>query len=59
MTFGTVDNYRTENLTFEVGELNLPYNAVLGRPALCHFMVMLHYVYNILKMPSPNGIITE
>jgi hypothetical protein len=33
-----------------VADLNLPYNAVLGRPALVKFMVAAHYAYLQLKM---------
>jgi hypothetical protein len=27
-------NFRTENVQFEVAEVNLPFNAIIGRPAL-------------------------
>jgi hypothetical protein len=43
---------------FDVGELPLPYNGILGRPALEKFMVASHYAYNTLKMPGPMGIIS-
>jgi hypothetical protein len=34
VTFGTRDNYRTESLDFDVAYIALPYNAILGYPAL-------------------------
>ena len=58
VTFGTPDNYRTEKLIFEVADFKSSYNAILGRPALAKFMAVPHYVYMILKLPGPNGVIT-
>ena len=43
---------------FDVVDLPLPYNGILGCPALARFMVASHYVYNTLKMPGPLGFIT-
>jgi hypothetical protein len=57
VTFGTPKNYRTESIIFDVAEVNLPFNAILGRPALYQFMVIPIYGYLVQKMPSPNGII--
>jgi hypothetical protein len=34
VTFGMPENYRTESILFDVIEVNLPFNAVLGMPAL-------------------------
>jgi hypothetical protein len=57
VTFGTAENFRTESVLFDVVEVNLPFNAILGRPALYQFMAVAHYRYLILKMPSPNGVV--
>ena len=38
--------------------IRLPYNAILGYPALAKFMSVIHHGYNILKMPGSGGIIT-
>jgi hypothetical protein len=46
------DNFRTENVTFDVAEIPLPYNGLLGRPALAQFMVAAHYAYNMIKIPA-------
>ena len=56
--FGTKDNYRTELLDFDVAHLGLPYNVILGDPALSKFMAITHHAYNIVKMPGSNSIIT-
>jgi hypothetical protein len=51
------ENYHIESIVFDVAEVNLPFNAIIGRPALYQFMAITHYGYLILKIPSPNGII--
>jgi hypothetical protein len=58
MTFGGELNFRTKKVVFDVVELPLPYNGILGRPALAKFMAASHYAYNTLKMPGPMGIIS-
>ena len=58
MTFRGELNYRTEKIVFDVVDLPLPYNAILGCPALAKFMVASHYAYNALKMLGPLGVIT-
>jgi hypothetical protein len=57
VTFGTVENFHTESVPFDVAEVSLPFNAILGRPALYQFMMVAHYGYLVLKMPSPNGVL--
>ena len=56
--FGGQLNYRTEKIVFDVVELPLPYNGILGRPALAKFMAASHYAYNTLKLSGPLGVIT-
>jgi hypothetical protein len=58
VTFGTEENFRTENVQFDVAEVNLPFNAIIGRPALYRFMAIAHYGYLVLKMSSPAGVLT-
>nr|CAD40842.3 OSJNBa0086B14.14 [Oryza sativa Japonica Group] len=58
VTFGDSTNFCTERINFDVADLNLPYNAVLGRPALVKFMAATHYAYLQMKMPGPSGPIT-
>jgi hypothetical protein len=57
MIFGMPENYCMESIVFDVTEVNLPFNDILGPPALYQFMDVAHYGYLVLKMPSPNGII--
>jgi hypothetical protein len=58
VTFGTEENFCTENVQFDVAEVNLPFNAIIGRPALYRFMAIAHYGYLVLKMSSPAGVLT-
>jgi hypothetical protein len=58
VTFGTLENYQTEFMRFEVAHFDCGYNAIIGRPGLAKFMAIPHYPYMILKMPRPQGIIT-
>jgi hypothetical protein len=58
VTFGGELNYRTEKIVFDVADLPLPYNGILGRPALAKFMAASHYAYNTLKMQGPMGVIS-
>ena len=56
VTFGQRDNYRTELIDFDVAHIRLPYNAILGYPALAKFMAVTHHGYNVLKMPGSGRI---
>jgi hypothetical protein len=47
-----------ENVQFDVAEVNLPFNAIIGRSALYRFMAIAHYRYLVLKMSSPAGVLT-
>jgi hypothetical protein len=59
VTFGeTRENYRTEHIKFEVVDFETSYHAILGRLAIAKFMVVPHYTYSVLKMPSPAEILS-
>jgi hypothetical protein len=58
VTFGTEENFRTENVQFDVAEVNLPFNAIIGRLALYWFMAIAHYSYLVLKMLSLARVLT-
>ena len=58
VVFGTPENYRSEEITFQVTPFNNRYHALLGRDAFAIFQAIPHYGYMKLKMPGPNGIIT-
>jgi hypothetical protein len=56
--FGEKDNHHREPIWFEVVDLNSPYHALLGRPALAKFMAVPYYAYLKMKLPDPCGVIT-
>jgi hypothetical protein len=59
VTFGeTRENYRTEYIKFKVADFETSYHAILGRPAIAKFMEVPHYTYLVLKMPSPDGVLS-
>jgi hypothetical protein len=58
VTFGTLTNYRTEFIQFEVADFETSYHAVLGRLALAKFMAIPHYPYLLCKMPRPHGVLS-
>jgi hypothetical protein len=55
---GTGENKHREMLTFEVANLDIGYNCILGRPFLLKFMAVIHTPYAIVKMPGSRGVIT-
>ena len=40
VTFGDLENFRTEEIVFDIADTPLPYNDILGRPALAKFMAV-------------------
>ena len=58
VVFGTPENYRSEEVTFQVAPFNNGYHALLGRDAFTRFQDIPHYGYMKLKIPGPNDIIT-
>ena len=55
VTFGTRENYRTESVMFDVADISLPYNGLIGRPALAKFMAVTHHAYNSSKCHRHGG----
>jgi hypothetical protein len=53
VTFGMPGNFHTESVLFDVAEVNLQFNAILGRPVLYQFMAVAHYGYLVLRMLTP------
>jgi hypothetical protein len=58
VTFGNEDNYREEPITFEVVLFKSTYHMIFNRPAFHSFHARPCDIYNQLKMPGPEGIIT-
>jgi hypothetical protein len=57
ITFGAAKNFHTKRVLFDVAEVSLPFNTILGRPALYQIMAVAHYGYLVLKMSSPNSVL--
>jgi hypothetical protein len=58
VTFGTPNNYCTKFIKFEVADFESSYHAIFKRLALAKFMEVPHYLYLLLKMPSPNDMLS-
>jgi hypothetical protein len=58
VAYGSEENYREEPITFEVVPFKSTYHVIFGRPAFHSFHARPCYIYNQLKMPGPDGIIT-
>ena len=58
MVFGSPDNFRSEELIFDIVPFHSGYHALLGRTAFAWFNTVPHYAYLKLKMPGPRGVIT-
>jgi hypothetical protein len=56
--FGTTNHFRIDYVNFIVAYFEGTYHAILGRPALAKFMVIPHYVYLLLKMPTEKGVLS-
>jgi hypothetical protein len=57
VSFGTVQNARTEYLSFDV-VMYYPYNGILGRGFLNRFEAIMHQAYLCVKIPVTQGVIT-
>ena len=57
MVFGSPDNFRSEELIFDIVPFRSGYHALLGRTAFARFNAVPHYAYLKLKMPGPRGVI--
>jgi hypothetical protein len=55
ITFGYVHNTRTEQVVFEIVDMDYPYNAIIGRGTLNAFETILHPTYLCMKIPSNQG----
>jgi hypothetical protein len=55
MTFGYVHNTRTEQVVFDIVDMEYPYDSIIGRGTLNAFEVILHPAYLCMKIPSDQG----
>jgi hypothetical protein len=55
VTFGYIDNTRTEQVVFDIVDMEYPYNAIIGRGTLNASEAILHPTYLCMKIPSEQG----
>jgi hypothetical protein len=58
ISFDCPHNAHTEHITFDVMEMNYPYNAIFRRGLLNTFEAALHSLYLYLKVPAALGVIS-
>jgi hypothetical protein len=58
VSFGNPRNTRTEYITFDVVDMNYPYNAIFRSGLLNTFNVALHSLYLCRKVPAALGVIS-
>jgi hypothetical protein len=58
VTFGYVHNTRTEDIMFDIVDMEYPYNATISRGTLNVFEVVAHSTYVCMKLPSIHGPIS-
>ena len=58
VVFGSPDNFRSEDLIFDIVPFRSGYHALLRRTAFARFNAVPHYAYLKHKMPGPHGVIT-
>ena len=58
VTFGEGNTQTTEAITFDVVDINYPYNAIFGRNTLVKFAVVIHQPYLCMKLPTAGGVVT-
>jgi hypothetical protein len=55
ITFGYVHNTKTEQVVFDIVDMDYPYNAIIGVGTLNDFEAILHPAYLCMKIPSDQG----
>jgi hypothetical protein len=58
VSFGDLDNARTETLTFDVVDIYHPYLAIFGRGFMNKFDIVIRQQFLCIKIPAPKGVIT-
>jgi hypothetical protein len=58
VSFGDLDNARTETLTFDVVDIYHPYIAIFGRGFMNKFDAVIRHQFLCMKIPAPKGVIT-
>jgi hypothetical protein len=55
VTLGYIHNTRTEQVVFDILDMEYPYNAIIGRGTLNAFEAILHPAYLCMKIPLEQG----
>jgi hypothetical protein len=55
LTFGYVHNTRTEQVVFDIVDMEYPYNAIIGQGTLNAFEAILHLAYLCMMIPLEQG----
>jgi hypothetical protein len=55
ITFGYIHNTRTEQVVFDIIDMDYPYNTIIGLGTLNAFEAILHVAYLCMKIPSDQG----
>ena len=58
VTFGEGAMQRTKAITFDVVDINYPYNAIFGRNTIIKFAAIIHQPYLYMKLPMAGGVVT-
>ena len=58
VVFGSLNNFRSDELIFDIVPFRSGYHALLARTAFARSNAVPHYAYLKLKMPGPRGVIT-
>jgi hypothetical protein len=58
VSFGDLDNARTETLIFDVVDIYHPYVAIFGRGFMNKLDVVIQQQFLCIKIPAPKGVIT-
>jgi hypothetical protein len=58
VSFGDLDNARTETPTFDVVDIYHPYLAIFGRGFMNNFNAVIRQQFFCMKTPAPKGVIT-
>ena len=58
ITFGYIHNTTTEQVVFDIVDMEYPYIVIIGRGTLNVFKVVLHPAYLCMKIPSNHGPIS-
>jgi hypothetical protein len=58
VSFGDLDNARTETLTFDVVDIYHPYLTIFGKGFLSKFDAVIRQQFLCMNIPAPKGVIT-